>query len=137
MIKDYKIEHAGIVQEIDESSVIIKISPKSACSGCHAEGYCNVSGNEDKTINIYGSYDIKPGDHVAVLMKQSLGYAALLLGYLAPLFAVMLILILLISFSVAELTAGLLSLAVLIPYYFILFIFRKRLSRKFTFSIKT
>jgi sigma-E factor negative regulatory protein RseC len=130
------IDHEGIVQKADEKSVIVSISAASACSGCHAEGSCTLSGKEEKIIEVSGRYNVKPGDTVTILMKQSMGYAALFLGYLLPLTSVIAILIILISLKVQELVAGLTSLAILIPYYLILYFFRKRINEKFTFTLK-
>ena len=130
------IDHEGIVQKADEKSVIVSISAASACSGCHAEGSCTLSGKEEKIIEVSGRYNVKPGDTVTILMKQSMGYAALFLGYLLPLISVIAILIILISLKVPELVAGLTSLAILIPYYLILYFFRKRINEKFTFTLK-
>jgi len=130
------INHEGIVQKADDKSVIVSISAASACSGCHAEGSCTLSGKEEKIIEVSGSYNVKPGDTVTILMKQSMGYTALFLGYLLPLIAVIAILIILISMKVPELGAGLISLAMLIPYYIVLFFFRKRINEKFTFTLK-
>jgi sigma-E factor negative regulatory protein RseC len=130
------INHEGIVQKTDDKSVIVSISAATACSGCYAEGSCTLSGKEEKIIEVPGKYIVKPGDKVTILMKQSMGYAALLLGYLLPLISVVVILIILISFKIPELTAGLISLAVLIPYYVILYFFRNRINEKFTFTLK-
>jgi sigma-E factor negative regulatory protein RseC len=130
------INHEGIVKKADDESVIVIISASSACSGCHAEGSCNLSGKEEKIIKVSGTYDVKPGDKVTILMKQSMGYSALFLGYLLPLITVISILIILVSLKVPELVAGLTSLAMLIPYYVILFMFRKRINEKFTFTLK-
>lgn len=130
------INHEGIVQRIDNTSVIVSISSSTACSGCHAEGSCNMSGKEEKIIEVTGRYDVRPGDRVTILMKQSMGYAALLLGYLLPLVAVVTVLIILVALEVPELPAGLLALGILIPYYIILFFFRKRVNEKFTFTLK-
>jgi sigma-E factor negative regulatory protein RseC len=129
------IKHAGIVKVADNKSVFVSIISESACAGCHAEGSCNLSGSEEKTVEVKGNYNVKPGDKVTVLMKQSTGYAALFLGYLLPLISVVTTLIILISLDIPELEAGLLSLAILIPYYMILFLFRKRINEKFTFKL--
>lgn len=137
MVDDFKIEHEGIVQETDENSVTVLLSPMTACSGCHAEKSCNLAGCEQKLVNVQGTYNVKTGDRVLVSMKQSMGYSALFLGYLFPLLLVVILLIVLIAFSVNELISGLLSLAILLPYYFILFAFRKLISKKFLFTIKT
>lgn len=130
------IDHEGIVQKRDNKSVSVIITAVSACSGCHAEGSCTLSGKEEKLIDIEGSYNVVPGDKVNILMKQSMGYAALFLGYVFPLIAVITSLILLISLNVPELYAGLSSIAILIPYYIIIFFFRKRINKKFTFTLK-
>lgn len=130
------IEHDGIVQESGTDSVTVNIITASACSACHARGSCLLSEMEQKSVIIKGRYDLKSGDHVTVVMKKSSGYAAVMLGYILPLALVLLVLVILVSLSSSEIAAGLGSLAVLIPYYFILWLFKKRISNKFTFSIK-
>jgi len=131
------IEHEGTVREADEKSVTVLLSPVTACSGCHSEKSCGMSGNVEKIVNINGKFNVSPGDHVIVTMKQSLGYSALFLGYLMPLFIVVLLLVILISLSINELTAGLFSIGVLIPYYSGLFVYRKIIDKKFSFTIKS
>jgi sigma-E factor negative regulatory protein RseC len=130
------IDHEGIVLSNEDNTVIISISSASACSGCHAEGSCNLSGQEEKIIEVHGKYDVKSGEHVTILMKQSMGYLALFLGYLFPVIAVVTVLLTMISIKVPELFAGLISLAILLPYYIILYFFKKRINKKFTFTLK-
>jgi sigma-E factor negative regulatory protein RseC len=130
------INHEGIVQNADDKSVIVSISVSSACSGCNAEGSCSIAGKEEKIIEVSGKYNVKPGDLVTILMKQSMGYAALVLGYLLPLVSVVITLIVMITLKFPELSAGLISIAVLIPYYTILYFFRNRINKKFTFTLK-
>ena len=131
------IEHEGIVQKSDNDSVTVSIISSAACSGCHAEGICSLSGKQEKIIEISGDYQVQPGDFVIVQMKQSTGHIAVFFGYLMPLILLVAILVILISLSVSELTAGLGALAILIPYYLILYVFRNRISKKFTFTLKT
>jgi sigma-E factor negative regulatory protein RseC len=130
------INHSGIVQKADDKTVTVSISAESPCSGCHAEGSCSLSGKEEKIIEVSGNYNVKPGDPVTILMEQSMGYTALLLGYILPLFSVVLCLIILVSEKVPELSAGLFSIAILIPYYIILYLSRKRINEKFKFTLK-
>jgi sigma-E factor negative regulatory protein RseC len=130
------VNHEGIVQTVDEKHLIVSISTSSACSGCNAEGSCNLTGKKEKIIEVSGRYNVKPGDLVTILMKQSMGYAALYLGYLIPLISVVLCLILLISLKMSELSAGLISLGILIPYYIIIYHFRRQINEKFTFTLK-
>jgi positive regulator of sigma E activity len=130
------IEHDGIVKSSDKKSVIVTISAPSACSGCHAEGMCSLSGRKEKTVEIPGVHNVLPGDSVTILMKQSTGYSAVFLGYVLPLILVVASLIILVSLSVTELAAGIGSLALLIPYYLTLYFFRNRIDKKFTFTLK-
>ncbi len=130
------IEHEGIVRSSDEESVTVSIISSSSCSGCHAEGICSLSGRKEKIVEIPGIYKVTPGESVRVLMEQSSGYTAVFLGYVLPLILVVAMLIILALLSVPELTAGIGSMAVLVPYYLFLYYFRKRINRKFTFTIK-
>ena len=130
------INHEGIVQRNEGNAVTVSILSVSACSGCHAEGSCNISGKEEKTIEVFGNYDVKPGEKVIILMKQSMGYSALFLGYILPFLTVIAALITMISLKVPELTSGLVSVAILVPYYFILYLFRKTINTKYTFTLK-
>jgi len=130
------IEHEGIVQKSDTDSVTVSIISSAACSGCHAEGICSLSGKQEKIIEIPGEYQVLPGDLVTVQMRQSTGYTAVFFGYVMPLILLVAILVILISLSIPELMAGLGALAVLIPYYLMLYIFRNSISRKFTFTLK-
>jgi positive regulator of sigma E activity len=129
--------HKGIVQKSENKSVLVVITAQSACSGCHAEGICTLSGSEEKVIEVTGKYNVKPGDEVTVHMKQKSGYTAVLLAYLIPLATIITSLIILIFLKMSELTAGLLSIAMLIPYFFILFLFRKRINEKFIFTLNS
>lgn len=134
--EDAVISHEGIVTRNSGDSVTVTISATTACSGCHAKGSCGVMSSEQKIVEINGNYNVNPGDTVNVLMNQSMGYTALLFGYLLPFFSVLTMLIILVSAKVPELTAGLVSLSVLLPYYFLLYLSGKRINEKFTFTLK-
>jgi sigma-E factor negative regulatory protein RseC len=117
--------------------VVVSITSSSACSGCHAEGICGISGKQEKIVDIKGKYNVSPGDPVTILMEQSTGYKAVVLSYLIPLVIVISSLIALNSFSVSELISGLVSISLLVPYFLILYLFRKKINRSFTFTLKT
>lgn len=131
------IQHDGTVRKVDGSSVLVSITSNASCSGCHAEGLCGISGKEEKTIDIKGSYNISPGDQVTVLMDQSTGFKAVALSYLVPLVIVVASLVVMNLLSFNELTAGLVSISLLVPWFLILHFFRNRINRSFTFTIKT
>jgi sigma-E factor negative regulatory protein RseC len=132
-----EISHEGLVQIADGNCVTVLLSPKTNCTGCLEKNSCNLSGKDNKIVTISGNYNVRPGDDVIVSMKKSMGYFALFLGYLLPLFLVVLLLVLLLLFSVNELLSGLLSIGILLPYYMILILFRKEINKKISFTIKT
>jgi sigma-E factor negative regulatory protein RseC len=134
--KTATVTHFGIVQKVENNVAIVAISSASACSECHAGKSCTLSGREEKIIKVTGTYNVRPGDPVNIIMEQSMGYTALLFGYLFPLMSVVSVLIVLVSINMAELYAGLISLSILIPYYILLYLFRKQINKKFTFTLK-
>jgi sigma-E factor negative regulatory protein RseC len=129
------ISHSGIVKSKNDKSVFVSITTTTACSGCHAGSSCNLSGKEEKIVEVVGNYSLRPGDKVTVLMKLSMGYTAILFGYILPLLSVLAVLIVLISQKIPELVAGLTALGILIPYYIVLYFFRNRINEKFTFTL--
>jgi positive regulator of sigma E activity len=131
------IQHDGTVKKVDANSVLISIISNSACSGCHAEGLCSISGKEERTVDIRGKYNVVPGDNVTVVMEETAGYRAVVLSYIIPLIIVVAGLVVLSSISSNELISGLGSISLLFPYYLVLYLFRKKINRSFTFKIKT
>ena len=130
------ISHAGVVQKSGSESVTVIISASAACSGCHAEGACSLSGHEEKIIEVKGRYNLLEGDKVEVIMKQSDGFTAVLISYLIPLIIVVTSLIVLLYLRFPEPVAGLLSIFFLLPYYLGIYFFRKKINDKFVFSLK-
>jgi len=132
-----KIQHDGTVREVGVDSVVVSIVSCSACSGCKARGVCGMTEREEKIIDIRGKYDVFPGDKVTVQMEESAGMRAVLLSYLVPFFIVIGGLIVFQSLSINELTSGLISIALLVPWFLILYLFRNKIDRSFTFTLKT
>ncbi len=131
-----KVLHAGIVQEVSENKITVVIVNASACSSCHANGACLASDMKEKEIEISrfsGNYH--SGQMVNVVGRISQGYRAAFYGYLLPFLVVFITLILGVSVTKSEGLAGLLSLAILIPYYAVLYFFRNRIKRSFEFEI--
>ncbi|MBN2275420.1 MAG: SoxR reducing system RseC family protein [Bacteroidales bacterium] len=131
------IEQRGIVENIDKGVVCVKISQLSACSGCHARSSCLLFGMKEKTIEVSDNTgEYKPGDPVGIAITQTMGAKAVIMGYLVPFLIVLFTLIVLTFFQLKEWLAGILAIATLVPYYAVLFLFRTKLRRSFTFSLK-
>lgn len=131
------ISHEGYIAEISDKKIMVQILSKSACSSCHARGMCTAFDMTEKLVEVRNDHKHQwnPGDHVDLVMTQSMGNKAVILGYFLPFILVLLTLVI-SSRYLGELWAGLLSLAVLVPYYILLSAFRERLSNTFEFRIK-
>lgn len=133
---DY-IEHEGIVAEINPQHIKVRIVNESACAACHAKGSCTAADLQDKLIDIYQfASDMKIGQKVMLLGEKSLAPKAVLLAYVYPILLILAVLITTFYLSDNELLAGGLSLAVLVPYYALIYRFKEKLKRTFSFTIK-
>ena len=131
------IDHLGIVDRIEGDVAQVKINSESACSACHAKGVCGAADQEEKFLDVpLSGASYKTGEQVHVQVARRLGFKAVALGYFYPFLLLMAVLILLILIGVSELKAGSLALLSILPYYLILYLFRKRIESTFTFSIK-
>ena len=131
------ITHQGIIDSIAINSFNVKIVSASACSACHAKGACNASDMEEKLIEVVrGEKEFKVGDWVTIISKESMGFKALLLGYVIPFLVVLISLIVCTMASLSESTAGLISIGMLIPYYVILYLTKDIVKKSFIFEIK-
>ena len=123
------IEHGGFVKETNESKLTITLTG-SGCTSCH-NSLCMLGESKAKEVTIeIPRHSFHIGEEVVVRINPSSGYQAVLLLYLAP-FALM-ICCLWIAFELGyqEGIAGLSSLLVLVPYFAILYMFRKTLARQ-------
>ena len=131
------IKHEGIVSEVEEGKAIVKLVNISACSSCHAKSVCNVSETDNKEIEVLvESESVKVGDHIHVLLNEHAGVKALLLGYVVPFFVMMTALIATWIMTANEVETGLSAVLVLVPYYLVLALFKKRFSHAFSFKLE-
>lgn len=132
-----KAMHKGTVASIDDGLITISITSQSACASCHAKGTCTSADVKEKEVHIYNHKGkVEVGDQVLIGCKQELGIKALFLGYLLPFLLVLSILIIATIFTDREEIAGISALAVLVPYYFIIYLFKDRIKKTFSFSIE-
>ena len=125
MVRKNEIAHSGRIVEIDKDFTTVEITVSSACSSCHAKGLCGMSEDEDKVIMVpTDPYTIREvGDEVMVKTKMSMGLKAVWISYVIPL---VILLILILSLS---------AIAGVALYYFVIWLFKDRLSTEFVFYI--
>lgn len=131
------ITHEGIIEKIEDHNITVRFTVRSACAHCHAKRICPAAGQTDKQIEIQSSGEcFSPGDKVNICIKPSGGYLAVFLGYVLPLLIVILSLVIASIRLRDELTAGLVSLFWLVPYYLALYGFRNRVRKRIDFFLK-
>ncbi len=135
---DNIIEHKGIILKKYPTKVDVQIIQNSACSGCHAKAACTASDSAEKIVEITTSesekYDV--GQEVTIVGTKIMGWKAVGYAFVLPFFIMSIILVGSQNLFDNELYAGLLSLAALVPYYFVLYLFKDKMKSKFGFTIK-
>ena len=137
MARKNEISHRGKIIEITPDFTTVQIIVSSACSACHAKGLCGMSEDEEKVIMVpTDPYTVRAvGDIVQVKTKMSMGLKAVWISYVIPL-AILMILILSLSFVIDnEFLRGGVAIAGVGVYYFIIWLFREKLSDQFEFYI--
>ena len=131
------IKHQRIVENINGSHLQVRIIQTSACASCSIKGHCSSADTKEKLIDVtddnVSSY--QPGDRVWVIGELSMGVMAVLLAFILPFLVLIFSLFIFMAIWNDELGSALCSLALLIPYYYILWLNKSRLGKKFSFSI--
>lgn len=132
-----KIEHEGIVDQISDKSIRVKIMSMSACASCHAKGACTVADMEEKEVEVPLAGNYKVGQRVMVTGSTAQGLQAAWWAYILPI--LLLLLTLFVSFSLTgnEALAGLLALVVLVPYFGLIKLSEKFMKKTFQFTINS
>jgi len=133
-----RIEHEGVIIGIDSDFISVEILSQSACSSCNAKSMCSMSEVKAKIIQVEnrGFNLYEKGERVNVLLKRSLGFRALWISYLIPLVIALVLLVVLSTVSVDELSMGLSVLAIIALYYFVVYLLRDKIKKDFIFTIE-
>ncbi|NDP20573.1 MAG: SoxR reducing system RseC family protein [Paludibacter sp.] len=132
-----QIEHTGTIHHIQGHHIQVLITQLSACSSCHANGACSAADKDDKIIEVETSDpSFRVGDRVMLYGQTSMGLQAVLLAFVIPFLIILVTLFILRLYITNEALSGIIALSALLPYYFILFLFNKKMKSKFQFFIK-
>ena len=127
-----KIKNLGIVENIDGAHLKVRIIQNSACSACSVKGHCSVSESKEKIIDVYNANSVpcQIGERVMIAGTTSMGMKAVLLAFVLPFVVLMTVLSVSLQLTQGdEPLSALFALTSLIPYYFIIYCFRKKISR--------
>ena len=131
------ISHEGIVENVGAGSCTVRILQASACSSCSARSLCRSSESKEKVIEVAGHYPtLRTGDSVTLVGTYSQGLHASFLAYIVPL-VLMLFALFIGTRMGGDGIGALAALLVLTLYYCVLYLFRDKLSKQFTFKIKS
>jgi len=131
------IRHEGIIDSIDGQKVTVRILQASACSGCQASRICRAAESKEKLVEVDmgGAESLSVGQTVIVVAEERLGMTAVLLAFGLPLLLLVAALIAARACTGSDKVAAVASVAVLIPYYAVLFLCRERIKKDFGFRI--
>ncbi len=137
MSKSKDIKHSGIIEQVHPHQVQVRITQQSACASCHSNSYCSMADSSDKLVEVTTTPGAtwRAGQPVTVFLRESLGYRALLLGYLLPFLILLLSLILMVNLTGNEGLSALVAILLMVPYYTLLYRMRHQLAKRFEFRI--
>lgn len=130
--------HKGIVKEIKDGILYVKIDQQSSCSSCSSRNSCFSPNKNELLVEVNSkgeNYNI--GDEVEIIGAASIGFLAVFYAYFLPL--VILVAVLFGSmrlFKIEDWLAIIFSFAALSAYYMVLYAFRNKLKRKVKFELK-
>lgn len=135
-----KISHIGIVEDIKGQAVQVRIQQASACDLCHAKSICSSADTKEKIVEVRAAEgSVAVGDKVMVEGAASMGMKAVFLAYVLPLVLLILVMVLCLTLIAPgnEVVAALVSLGILLPYAFLLYLLKDKLNKKFRFEIRS
>ena len=130
------IKHQGIVENINGSHLQVRIIQTSACASCSVKGHCTSADTKEKLVDVADATSYQPGDRVWVTGELSMGVMAVLFAFIFPFLILIISLFVFMAIWNDELRSALCSLALLIPYYYILWLNKSRMGKKFSFSVR-
>ncbi len=126
--------HEGVVIGSRDATFQVKIVVRSACADCHAKTICAAAERAEKVINVVANDDLQVGERVNIIMEERMGWIALFYSFILPFLFLITILFVLYALGIGEVTAASAAAASLVPYYLVLYIFRKRIEKEFVFK---
>jgi sigma-E factor negative regulatory protein RseC len=133
-----RIRHSGVVESIEEGCVHVRIVQTSACAACKVAGYCHAAESKEKMIDVFCDVvaDYKVGQQVTVSTSGEVAVKALLWAFGLPFVLLLAVLIMVFLLTGNEGWAALSALAILVPYYAILWLLRDKMREQLAFTIE-
>ena len=136
---DDKIKHNGIVENIGQGIVRVRILQTSACAHCKVASHCNAAEAKEKILDVRCEKDsnrYEVGQKVTIATSSSAVGRAMTVGFVLPFIVMVASLLLVLTFTGNEQLAALMAVLALIPYYLIVYLLRRQLSKGVVFTIE-
>lgn len=132
------VSHRGVVTKVTDGELEVRILSKSACAACHIKSACNIAEMQEKIVILPKpeDSDFKDGDEVEINMTVAQGNKAVLFAYLIPVVLVIAMIFILNAMNLEQGLNALISIGILVPYYFVVYLFRNKLKEKFQYRIE-
>lgn len=132
-----EIVHDAQIIEVLPNVVRAEIKTESACKLCVLKNSCQMHETSSRIIDIpvEKGHMFQCYDHVKVAISLNEGFLALFWGYIFPLMLVLMVLFAGLLGGLTELSSGICSIIVLIPYYFGLSLKKNFWKKKLHFKI--
>lgn len=133
-----EVKHNGFITQITDNKIQVKIERSSACGGCSSKKICGMGESKEMVIDVprKKNDNFQLSEKVNVVSKSSLGWKALLYGYILPCLVFIAIITTLLLTNVSDGIAALSALGGLGIYYWGLYLLRDKISKKFVFTIE-
>jgi len=123
----------GVVESVCGEQATVRLKSNANCDGCKAQSACGVDSG-DKIVHVKMNKSIDLNDVITVGIDKKRGLTAVIYAYVLP-FLLVIITLIVGTVFLPESIAGLLSLAILIPYYILLYFLRTVFKEKFKVSL--
>lgn len=132
------ITHVGKVVEVNDDKITVLIPRASACGSCHAKGFCSSTDSKETVMTIPNKGEnVVANEEVTVSIQRSVGFQAVLFAFVFPIFLMLVVIFSLPSIlGLSEELSGLIGLGSLIPYFFLIYLFNHKFTKKFIFHIE-
>lgn len=134
------IAHQGVVETVEGDHVRVNIVQLAACSGCKARSLCSSSESKEKLIDVYevgAAEKYKIGEEVKVCGALSMGKTAVKLAFGVPVLIIAVwMLVAMVLLGLTELTSVGILAGILAVYFYILYMCRDKMAKKFAFWIE-
>lgn len=131
------VSHPGVISEVANEEIKVKILSSGACGGCNMKSACNIAEMEEKEliIPVKESKEYSVGQPVNIRMSVRQGNKAVVFAYLVPVIILIVMILTFSSTDMKDIYSALISISVVGIYYFILYLFRDKIKKQFSYEV--